>query len=183
MNEIWKDTYIYGQQYQISNYGRVRNKFSGHILTPQIDNKGYLRVRMSFHDKKATAKVHRLVAMAFIPNPENKPQVNHIDTDKKNNCVDNLEWVTNGENQIHAFETGLNYVTGKAGRKRICVSKIDLMTGTVLETYPSIAKAAEKNKVYETNIRKVTLGERKSAGGFGWRVESEVVPYAETVNY
>ena len=171
--EIWKDTYIYGEQYQVSNTGVVRNKITGHILKPQLDNKGYLRVRMSLHDKKATAKVHRLVAVAFIPNQENKPQVNHIDTDKRNNDVRNLEWVTNGENQIHAYRTGLNRVTGNSGRKKIPVSKINLVTGEVEATYSSMAEAARSNNLYSANIEKVIRGERKRAGGYAWKRKHE----------
>lgn len=171
----WRDTYIYGEQYEVSNTGLVRNKFTEHILTPQEDKKGYMRVRLSLHNKKATAKVHRLVAMAFIPNPENKPQVNHMDTNKNNNRVDNLEWATNGENQIHAYKHGRNYVTGKAGRKKIPVCKMDLNTGGVIETYKSLADAERENGLHRSNIHKVLYGERRSTGGFGWRFESEVV--------
>ena len=171
----WRDTYIYGEQYQVSSTGIVRNKITGHILKPQEDNKGYLRVRLSLHDKKATAKVHRLVATAFILNPYGKPQVNHKDTNKHNNMVDNLEWATNGENQIHAYKTGLNYVTGRAGRKKVAVSKIDLSTGKIIDTYKSLADAGRENNLHDTNIRKVINGERKSCGGFGWKYESEVV--------
>ena len=171
--EIWKDTYIYGEQYQVSNNGIVRNKITGHILKPQLDKKGYLRVRMSLQDKKATAKVHRLVAVAFIPNPENKPQVNHIDGDKRNNDVRNLEWVTNGENQIHAYKTGLNRVTGNSGRKKIPVSKINWVTGEVEDTYSSMAEAARSNNLYSTNIEKVIRGERHHAGGYAWKRKHE----------
>lgn len=182
MNEIWKDTYIYGEQYQVSNFGRVRNKLTGHVLTQQTDNKGYLRVRMSLHDRKATAKVHRLVAMAFIPNPENKQQVNHKDTDKSNNSVGNLEWVTNGENQIHAYKTGLNYVTGRAGRKKIPVLMID-DSGKTVNKFKSIAEAGRITGIERRNIWKVIKGERLKAGGFRWIPEREVMPHAETVNY
>lgn len=171
--EIWKDTYIYGEQYQVSNTGVVRNKITGHILKPQLDNKGYLRVRMSLHDKKATAKVHRLVAVAFIPNPEDKPQVNHIDADKRNNDVRNLEWVTNGENQIHAYKMGLYRVTGQGGRKKIPVLKVNLVTGEVEGKYSSLAEAAKSNNIHSTNIEKVIRGERHHAGGYAWKRKHE----------
>lgn len=171
----WSDTYIYGEQYEVSNNGMVRNKLTGHILKPQEDSKGYLRVRLSLHDKKATAKVHRLVAIAFIPNPYGKPQVNHKDTDKHNNNVWNLEWVTNGENQIHAYKHGKNYVTGFAGRKKRPVCKLDLNTGEIIETYKSLADAGRENGLHDTNIHKVLNGTRSSCGGFGWKYESEVM--------
>lgn len=171
----WRDTYIYGEQYEVSNTGIVRNKVTGHVLSPQEDKKGYLRVRLSLHDKKATAKVHRLVATAFIPNPEGKPQVNHKDTDKHNNRVGNLEWATNSENQIHAYKTGLNYVTGRAGRKKKPVCKLNLNTGEVIGTYKSLADAGRENGLHDTNIHKVLTGERKSCGGFGWKYESGVI--------
>jgi len=171
--EIWKDTYIYGEQYQVSNTGIVRNKITGHILKPQLDNKGYLRVRMSLHDKKVTAKVHRLVAVTFIPNSENKLQVNHIDADKRNNDVRNLEWVTNGENQIHAYKMGLYHVTGQGGRKKIPVLKVNLVTGEVEGIYSSLAEAAKSNSTHSANIEKVIRGERHHAGGYAWRREHE----------
>ena len=171
----WRDTYIYGEQYEVSNTGIVRNKITGHILSPQEDKKGYLRVRLSLHDKKATAKVHRIVAVAFIPNPDKKPQVNHKDTDKHNNRVGNLEWATNSENQIHAYKHGLNHVTGNAGRKKRPVCKIELETGKVIETYQSLSEAGLKNGLHDTNIHKVLNGSRRSCGGYGWKYESEVM--------
>ena len=104
MKEIWKDIKGYEQLYQISNFGRVRslnktlkNRFSffkrnGIILNPLKLTKGYLGVRLYHQSKGETKRIHRLVAEAFIPNPDNLPCVNHKDENKENNCVDNLEW-------------------------------------------------------------------------------------------
>lgn len=108
----WRDCYIYGERYEVSNSGFVRNKKTNRILRQQVDKKGYMRVRLCLNCVKVTAKVHRLVAIAFLSNPNMKPQVNHIDTNKKNNCVSNLEWATNSENQLHAYRNGLKKIHG-----------------------------------------------------------------------
>lgn len=103
MEEIWKPL---NDKYHVSSEGRVKSfkrKKQGRILSiSSIDNCGYLHIRV---DK--TYLVHRLVAALFIPNPENKPHVNHKDGNKANNRADNLEWVTISENLIHAFAIGL----------------------------------------------------------------------------
>lgn len=101
-NEIWKD--IEGFDYQVSNFGRVKGKHG--LLKPQFDH-NYYHVTLFKKGKRFMKLIHRLVATAFIPNPNNKPQVNHIDGVKTNNNLSNLEWVTNGENQKHAFRIGL----------------------------------------------------------------------------
>ena len=90
--------------YEITRDGKVINKHTGHTLAPQPNGKGYLRVSIG----KKLMFIHRLVAEKYIPNPENKPQVNHKDGNKLNNCVDNLEWCTAKENSIHAYN---NYLT------------------------------------------------------------------------
>lgn len=98
--EIWKDIDNFIGKYQISNYGRVKslNYWGGKkegIMKPQTDKNGYLCVGLKNSDdgrKEINVKVHRLVAQAFIQNPQNLPQVNHKDEDKTNNCVENLEW-------------------------------------------------------------------------------------------
>ena len=90
--------------YEITRDGQVINKTNGHILKPQPNGKGYLRVSIS----KQLKFVHRLVAEKYIPNPENLPQVNHIDGNKLNNSVENLEWVSNQENRNHAVENDLH---------------------------------------------------------------------------
>jgi hypothetical protein len=92
--------------YEVSSYGNVRNIQSGTIryLEP---HKGYLRFVREKNSKKFRDTVHRLVALAFIPNPDNHPQINHIDGDKQNNAVGNLEWCTPLQNVTHAIATGL----------------------------------------------------------------------------
>lgn len=113
MKESWKIIENY-TDYQISNYGNVKSlKFNKErILKPQ-NYKGYLNVYLLLNKNLKWYSVHRLVANAFITNPDNKPQVNHIDGDKLNNYVNNLEWVTCSENHKHAFKIGLKSINGE----------------------------------------------------------------------
>lgn len=94
---------LFLNDYEITTKGEIINKRNRHKLIPQPNGKGYLRVSIGGQIKF----VHRLVAEMYIPNPENKPQVNHKDGNKTNNCVENLEWVTNQENRTHARQNGL----------------------------------------------------------------------------
>ena len=110
--EIWKDVVGYEGFYQVSNLGRVKSfhKNKVKILEPHCDktSRSYPRVNLCKENCMVKKLVHVLVAEAFIPNPQGKPMVNHKDGNKRNNRVDNLEWVTNSENVRHAFRIGLN---------------------------------------------------------------------------
>ena len=99
----WKLIEGFDGIYSVSNYGDVKNNRTGKLMKPRKNEKGYLHIGLTTNGKQKNMRVHRLVAQAFIPNPENKPQVNHIDFDKENNCVNNLEWVTNKENTQYSI--------------------------------------------------------------------------------
>lgn len=127
--EIWKDIPGYDGQYQASNTGRVRSRDKevkhnyggtclkkGIVLSQYINSVGYYCCGLTSNHKTRTMFVHRLVAMAFHPNNEGKPQVNHKDGNKLNNNSDNLEWVTGKENVKHAWNIGLNIHTPGRGR-------------------------------------------------------------------
>lgn len=118
MNEVWKDIKGYEGLYQISNLGRIKSLYGWNgrrylerekILKPTTKNderSTYPRaiIKLTKNKKSKDYKVHRLVAQTFIPNPKNKPQVNHIDGNPLNNRVENLEWCTDRENKIHAYK-------------------------------------------------------------------------------
>ena len=116
MEEIWKDVIGYENKYEVSNLGRVRScprNTSGLgradylIMKQSKDKGGYMTIGLMMNGKKSRSRVHRLVASSFIPNPEGKEFVNHIDGVKDNNILSNLEWSTPSENTRHAVETGL----------------------------------------------------------------------------
>jgi hypothetical protein len=106
-NEEWRDVVGYEGLYEVSNYGNIRNYKTKIKKLFVFDKKGYVRVSLYKNSKPTMKRVHRFVALAFISNPLKKSQVNHIDGDKDNNIVSNLEWVTNQENMTHAIKSGL----------------------------------------------------------------------------
>lgn len=119
--EEWPDVIGWEQYYEVSNLGNIRSKdrlrkhsrsgnyyvFKGRPIKVYPYENDYTQVELNAGGLKKTYYVHRLVAQAFIPNLDNKPQVNHIDGDKSNNCVTNLEWVTRSQNMRHAADIGL----------------------------------------------------------------------------
>ena len=113
IGEIWKDIVGYEGLYKVSNFGRIksfsRRGTTKKILKPWINRQGYLIVDLCKNSKSKHFPIHRLVATAFIQNPENKPEPNHEDGNKFNNHVSNLKWVTKSENIQHAMNSGLNH--------------------------------------------------------------------------
>jgi hypothetical protein len=184
--EIWKDINGYEGYYQISNKGNVRSvdRFdgvhdrAGTVIKQSLKPNGYLQVGLRKHNQRKWVGVHRLVAIHFIDNPENKPQVNHIDGNKQNNTVENLEWVTQEENQQHAIRTGLRKNVrrrenhpfyGKFGANSHSakpVVRVDPVTG---ETKLYKAKILAKDDGFDvTAISKCCHGKIKTHKGYKW---------------
>ena len=188
MTEEWRDIPGFEGRYQVSNIGRVKSlprRVNNHtgtlmvkekILKQRPDFKGYMRIDLNDNDgKHRYLGVHRLVAMAFIPNPHNKPQINHIDGIKNHNSVDNLEWVTNSENQKHAYRTGLSHTAENAGRPKKAILQIDLETNEVIQRYECIADAGRKYGNGST-IRRCCIGASHTAYGYKWQFADEYIP-------
>lgn len=101
MDEVWVDLKGYEDYYQISNYGKIKSKYYDRLRGYILNQAGYCVLQICVKGKRRGLSLHRLVAEHFIPNPDNKPEVNHKDFNKENNHVNNLEWVTAQENTNH----------------------------------------------------------------------------------
>lgn len=188
MNEVWKTIDLF-PKYEVSNLGRIRSKkcnvrcgyngngtrvINGKILSlNNMNSYGYNIASLYNENGRSNFLIHRLVAQSFIDNPDNKPQVNHIDGNKQNNCVDNLEWVTSEENVKHAWKNGLCKITDRwkksflenrfdRSKKVLCIdTNIVFSSCRKAEeyyniSYNSVCRAANKNQP------------QKTAGGYHW---------------
>ena len=151
------------ENYEVSNLGKVRNIKSGRILKPHLNHNGYLKHSLYRHDKQKELFLHRIIAIAFIDNPGKKPQVNHIDENKLNNDLSNLEWCTERENAIHGTRT--KRVAEKLSQK---VIQLDL-NDNILNVFKSMRQAERETGIDATSISACCNGKRKSAGRFKWR--------------
>lgn len=180
MAEIWKDVNGYEGLYQVSNLGRVkslenRSNHKKEMIMRFAKIKGYNKVTLSKNSESKSYPVHRLVATAFIENPDNKPHVNHIDGDKTNNNADNLEWVTDSENIRHAIKNKLiNQTKGFNNSRGQFVCQLDSNTDDVLAIYGSFRIAEKITKIPHSNIKKATTGLYLTAGGYKWKVISNL---------
>ena len=165
--EEWRDIKGYEGKYQVSSHGRVKSlnyhrEGKEKILKPEVLKKGYLRVDLHNGAKRNKIQVHRLVAEAFIDNPNNYPQVNHKDENKQNNHVENLEWCTNKYNANYG--TKLEKISkGKNWR----ASKVECIeTG---EIFDSLIEAEEKYNIKYQSISACCRGITYTAGGYTWK--------------
>lgn len=180
MQEIWKDVEGYEGLYKVSNRGRVWSERSGKILRTR-SNKGYPTLKLHYNKVIKTYFVHRLVAMAFIDNPENKREINHIDENKLNNSANNLMWATAKENanwgtrnkrisetvqrlQREGKYKRLYKRSGTGGR--IC--QIDIETGKAIKIFNSVTEASKHYGYHQGNISSCCTGKLKSSKGYKW---------------
>jgi len=156
--KIFNDEKISNKKYFVSTLGRFKNSYGTIMENYKVNENGYIRVYI--YNKTFT--LHRLVALTFLENPENKEQVNHKDGNKLNNSVNNLEFVTNTENQLHKFKMGLgNNYTRKIGQ-------YDL-EGNFIKEFKSIISASKELNTSTSNIKGVLINKRKTAAGFIWK--------------
>lgn len=178
----WKDIIGYENEYQINQFGEIRTlkdspklkKYD--VLKPQISKRnGYVYQMLYKNGKEKLLRVHRLVAMAFLPNPNNLPQVNHKDGNKQNNSVDNLEWCEQSDNMKHAYKNGLQIPsenqrkaiinTNKLKQKKVCQIK----DGEIINTFSGISEASRQTKISISCISRCCNLKRKSTNGYKWR--------------
>ena len=151
--------------YEVSTYGNIRNKTTQKILKGRLTKSGYLQVSLKIDEtnKFSNRYIHRLVAIYWIDNPEDKREVNHKDGNKGNNNINNLEWVTPSENQKHRHSIGIN----KTSNRRVGKFTKD---GELVAEYSSIQEAANaENNGIRVSIDNVVHGKRKSLKGFVWK--------------
>lgn len=144
------------QSYYITKKGLVRSDINGRIkyLSKWSDAKGYIRVKITINNKATSVSVHRLVALTFLPNPENKPQVNHKNGIKTDNQVDNLEWCTCAENIKHAWRLGLNLATKGENHP---TSKLNENKVYAIRVLYALNKATLKELAEIFNVHKSTI--------------------------
>lgn len=177
MKEIWCDVYGYEGLYQVSNLGNVKSLLNNIYLKGHVSNCGYCDVQL-YKDKKVRVfKVHRLVALHFIPNPGFKQQVNHIDGNKLNNNVTNLEWVTAKENTEHAIVNGFRKAHVKETHKRLPRKILQYDNdGYYLKTWDSVKEIVRFYGYSSSAINSCVSGNSHSSYGYIWKPYSENFP-------
>lgn len=175
---MWKDIKNFEGLYQVSDHGDIKSiertktnnagaqRVEERILKQRRDKDGYLAVCLSKEGKHYGRRVNRLVAEAFIPNPECLPVVNHKDENKQNNEADNLEWCTVRYNTCYG--DGLRKMAAKQGRP-----VIQVLNGNIIGEYYSTGNASKETGIPQGNIYKACAGERRIAGGYEWRFKDE----------
>lgn len=189
MQEVWKDIEGFKGIYQISNLCRlksIKKNVDGKVLSNTNKKGGYFSVILTKGEKVKSTKMHRLVAEAFIPNPDNLSQVHHKDGNKQNNCVDNLEWINTKEHCLITQQQNPNTINGLVNYNKFIRPKTVQqysLNGEFLAEYNSCTEAHLKTGVCARNIHQVASktpfnqkgSVRKQAGGYIWKYKEEGV--------
>lgn len=168
--EEWKDIEGYEGLYQVSSFGRIKslnyNNTKQEKILQLLNNKGYNSICLSKHNIRKTYKVHRLVAEAFIPNSDNKPCIDHINTDKTDNRVENLRWCTHTENMNNPFTkekyNGSNHHLSKS------VLQFSI-NGDFIRKWDCVMDIKRELNYNNSNIGSCCIGRKKSSNGFKWK--------------
>ena len=187
--EVWKDVVGYEGLYEVSNLGcfrKISNNGEKVSLKSTKNSCGYYTIRLRKNKKAKQYRISRLIAEAFIPNPENKPYVDHIDTNKENNRADNLRWVSPSENSNNPISREHMLKSWKSDERRKHQREINLgnlhpraravcqlsENEEIIKTFSTAAEAAREIGCKPQNITKCCTGERLRAGKFKWRYKS-----------
>ncbi len=183
MKEIWKDIAGYEGYYQVRNLGNIKSldrdveyptftrHFYGKVLKPHKKSNGYLELTLRRQKKHSQALVHRLVAIAFIPNPDNLPCVNHKDENKENNCVENLEWCTQEYNNHYGEGHKARCRNARNGSiKKLAKPVLQYsLEGELIAEYYSAMEAGRQNNCSQACISNCCNGKQKTAYGYMWK--------------
>ena len=167
--ETWKEINGTDGRLLVSDQGRIKSLLrDGRILKPTVDNKGYMRIRVTLDRKKLSFKVHRLVAEAFLDNQNNLPQVNHINGDKTDNRACNLEWISNKDNANHAIRSGLwdSVFAGALKENRKRMKPVIATDGNTVLTFRSVSDA--ERSFNSRHIADVLKGKRSHVKGWSF---------------
>lgn len=162
----WRPVPGYEGLYDVSSDGKVWSYVSNKVLSPSHNGRGYLHCVLTKNGEKRGFGIHRLVAIAFLPNPQGKPTVNHLNEKTDDNRVENLEWATHHEQNVYG--TRPQRCSEKAKKRAVIRSCPD---GSNIKKYESATQAALEEKLRPENIVHCLKGRRKTCGGYQWKYQ------------